>query len=80
MNKQREELLRLLAELSDRYPDMRFGQLTVNVAQWARGPIVSAAWDVTDEEMIAAAQKNLSRSLLGDGFSPSPGKSGSDTI
>ena len=64
MNKQRQELLDLLKELSDRYPDMRFGQLTVNVAQWARGPLASATWDVTDDEMIIAAKNNLSRRTI----------------
>jgi len=65
MTPQRQELLHLLAELSDRYPDMRFGQLTVNVAQWARGPVASATWDAADEEMIVAAKKNLSRAQGG---------------
>lgn len=61
MKAEREELLRLLAELSDMYPSMRFGQLVVNVAHWAKGPAVSATWDATDEEMIEAAKRNIQR-------------------
>ena len=61
MKAERNELLSLMAELSRIYPDMRFGQLVTNVAQWAKGPIVSAAWDVTDQEMIEAARTNIQR-------------------
>ena len=61
MDPKRKELIQLLTELSEVYPNMRFGQLVINVAHWARGPTVEAAWDVTDEEMIQAAKKNLQR-------------------
>jgi hypothetical protein len=59
MTAERKELLSLFAELSELYPSMRFGQLVSNVAGWARGPVVSATYDATDEEMITAAKKNL---------------------
>jgi len=61
MKTERSELLTLLAELSEIYPDMRLGQLVTNVVQWARGPVVSAAWDATDQEMIQAAKANIHR-------------------
>jgi hypothetical protein len=61
MKPERDELLTLLAQLSELYPDMRFGQLVTNVAQWAKGPVVSAAWDATDQEMIQAAKTNIQR-------------------
>ena len=48
-----------MSELSEMYPSMRFGQLVTNVAYWVKGPIASAAWDATDEELIEAAIKNL---------------------
>ena len=59
MKSDRKELLDLLALLSETYPEMRFGQLVTNVAQWAKGPIINATWDVTDEELILAARKNI---------------------
>jgi DNA phosphorothioation-dependent restriction protein DptG len=61
MKPEREELLRLMAELSEMYPSMRFGQLVTNVAYWAKGPTASAAWDAADQEMIEAARNNLQR-------------------
>jgi hypothetical protein len=61
MNSEKNELLTLLAELSEIYPDMRLGQLVTNVAQWAKGPVVSAAWDATDRELIEAAKANIKR-------------------
>lgn len=63
MTSTRETLIKVIIQLSEIYPEMRFGQLVVNVAGWARGPVVSAAWDVTDEEFIQAAQKNIQRHL-----------------
>ncbi len=59
MKKDRQKLIKLLSELSELYPDMRFGQLVINVAQWAKGPIGSATWDATDSELIDAAEKNI---------------------
>ena len=67
MKTERNELLALLAELSDTYPDMRLGQLVINVAQWAKGPVASAAWDATDQEMIEAAKANILRHRSGKG-------------
>ena len=61
MNSERCELIKLVTELSEIYPDMRLGQLVTNLAHWAKGPIVSAAWDATDQELIAAAKKNIQR-------------------
>ncbi|MCP4348831.1 MAG: hypothetical protein GY795_25410 [Desulfobacterales bacterium] len=61
MTSDREKLLKLLVQLCEIYPDMRFGQLVINLAQWARGPDISAAWDATDEELIQAAEKNIQR-------------------
>lgn len=59
MTKTRSELLRLLAELSDEAPDLRLGQLVVNLATLARGAKVEAIWDAEDEELIAAAERLL---------------------
>lgn len=65
MKTERSEILSLLAELSEIYPDMRLGQLVTNVAQWAKGPVTSATWDATDREMIDAAKANIDRHRKG---------------
>jgi DNA phosphorothioation-dependent restriction protein DptG len=60
MTQTRCELLQALEALSRLYPDMRFGQLLVNVANWAaRNP--DAVWDVEDEQLLDAAKKHLAR-------------------
>jgi hypothetical protein len=59
----RREVLQVLAELSDLYPDMRIGQLVENVAMWAKGPEEGAAWDVEDEEFLETAREHLERRL-----------------
>ena len=56
----RGQLLELLDELSERFPDMRLGQLVCNLAMAARGAGASATWDVEDEELIDAARRMLS--------------------
>lgn len=54
-NQQRTTLLAALTELSQRYPDWRFGQLLANVAGWADREI----WDVEDDELLSAVQLHL---------------------
>ena len=53
--KPREELLQAIAELSELFPDWRFGQLVANVATAARGPQIESIWDSEDDELLAAA-------------------------
>ena len=55
----REELIAVLTDLSSACPEMRFGQLIVNLATLARGPSAEGLWDVEDEELLAAARKQL---------------------
>jgi hypothetical protein len=56
MNSQvRPDLLGILAELCQRYPQWRFGQLVANVAGWADQEI----WDIEDEQLLAAARLHL---------------------
>lgn len=56
MNSQsRAELLAAIAELCERYPNWRFGQLIANVSGWADREI----WDVTDEKLLEAAGLHL---------------------
>jgi hypothetical protein len=51
----RTDLMEVIAELSQRYPNWRFGQLVANVADWADQGI----WDVEDEQLLAAAKAHL---------------------
>jgi hypothetical protein len=53
-----KDLLEALAELRQRYPDWRLGQLVANVAGWAD----QNAWDIEDEQFLATAREHL-RSL-----------------
>jgi hypothetical protein len=55
----RHEILRALEDLSNRYPDWRFGQLVANVSYWAREPTAEAIWDVEDEEFLQGIQTHL---------------------
>ena len=56
---QRRELLRLLAELSDEAPDVRFGQLIANLSYLGRGLSAESVWDVEDEDLLRAAREHL---------------------
>ena len=55
----REDILQLLAKLSEYCPEVRFGQLIANLSYLAKGPSNEAIWDVEDEELLAAARKLL---------------------
>lgn len=58
MNSQeRNELLAAIAELCDRYPHWRLGQLIANVAGWADQEV----WDAEDQQLLAAARSHLSQ-------------------
>ena len=59
----RKEILHVLEELSQRCPEVRFGQLIVNLSYLAKGPTNEATWDVEDEELLAAARKHLAERL-----------------
>ncbi|MEX0702736.1 MAG: hypothetical protein WD069_11640 [Planctomycetales bacterium] len=60
MTSQRDELLAAVAELSDRYPDWRLGQLIANVADWADQEL----WDVEDAQLLHAARLHLQEAEL----------------
>ncbi len=55
----RQDVLRVLEELSEACPDYRFGQMIANLTMLARGDAEGAIWDMEDEELIAAARKHL---------------------
>ena len=56
----RDELFVVLRDLWEAFPDMRFGQLVVNISYFAREPSVEATWDVEDPEFLDAAKRLLS--------------------
>lgn len=55
----RQQLLQVLGELSELCPEMRMGQLIANLSALAKGGTAEATWDVEDEELLAAARKQL---------------------
>jgi hypothetical protein len=55
----RKDILRVVAELSECSPEVRFGQLIANLSYLAKGPTNEAIWDVEDEELLVAARKHL---------------------
>jgi len=56
-SKERADLLAAIADLCERYPHWRFGQLVANVAGWADQEI----WDVEDQQLLESARLHLSQ-------------------
>ncbi|MFO0959546.1 MAG: hypothetical protein U0800_19280 [Isosphaeraceae bacterium] len=56
---ERQELLRLIEEMSKGYPEFRLGQLIANLAFWARGDQEGAVWNIEDQELMAAAREQI---------------------
>jgi hypothetical protein len=55
----RRELLRVLDDLGEYTPDVRFGQLLANLSYMAKGFTAEAIWDVEDDELLSAARSHL---------------------
>jgi hypothetical protein len=55
----RQELLRVLGDLGELAPDVRFGQLLVNLSYMAKSFSAEAIWDVEDDELLDAAKVHL---------------------
>jgi hypothetical protein len=55
----RLEVLQILAELSEICPEVRLGQLMVNLSYMARGLSNESIWDMEDEELLEVARKHL---------------------
>ena len=60
MNDIRRRILKSLEALSDEYPDMRFGQLVVNVSNWA-AQVPDSLWDLDDERFLEAVSRHLAK-------------------
>lgn len=54
-----QQLLKVLAELCDRSPDVRFGQLLAHLGFLAQDRGSSGLWEVEDQELLAAMQQHL---------------------
>lgn len=59
MNPVRQELLQMLAELSELVPEVRLGQLIVNLSYLARGLSNESIWDMEDDELLTVTRKHL---------------------
>lgn len=61
MTTTRQEIFKALAEMSERYPEWRFGQMVANVSFWAKGPTTQAIWDVEDQQFLETIKKHLEK-------------------
>jgi hypothetical protein len=69
MNPQlRTQLLEALAEIGQRFPNWRFGQLIDNVAGWAD----VSTWDIEDQQLLDAARSFLDNPSSVPHQEPSP--------
>ena len=59
MNPVRKEVLQVLGELSELVPEVRLGQLMVNLSYLARGLSNESIWDMEDDELLTVARKHL---------------------
>lgn len=55
----RQEVLQVLAELSEAVPEVRLGQLMANLSYLARGLSSESIWNMEDEELLAVAREHL---------------------
>lgn len=55
----RQEVLQVLAELSEVVPEVRLGQMIVNLSYLARGLSNESVWDMEDDELLNVARKHL---------------------
>ena len=55
----RLEILRLLEQISELEPEVRFGQLVANMAFLAAGPWNETLWDLEDEQLLNALSQHL---------------------
>lgn len=55
----RSEILRLLEQVSEHEPEVRFGQLIANMAFLAAGPWNETLWDLEDDQLLQALSQHL---------------------
>ena len=56
---ERRDILRLLEQLSELAPDLRFGQLIANLSYRAVAPTNEAIWDMEDEQLLTAMRAQI---------------------
>lgn len=56
---QRNELFKLLTEISQLHPDWRLGQTLCNLATFAGRNDAGGVWDLEDSEALVAARRFL---------------------
>ena len=56
-----EALLEAIARLRQIFPEWRFGQLVANLTMAAGCSQAEALWDVEDDQLLAAAQRLITR-------------------
>ncbi len=73
INPIRQEVLQVLAEMSELAPEVRLGQLIANLSYLARGLSNESIWDMEDDELLAAARMHLEEWRIRRGESESAG-------
>ena len=58
-NHERNAVFETLRELSAHCPEVRLGQLIVNLSYLARGMSHESIWDMEDDELFLAARQQL---------------------
>lgn len=64
MKTTRLEILEALQEMSQVYPEWRFGQMVSNIAFWAAGPKPESIWDVEDKQFLETLLKHLEKKRI----------------
>ena len=57
ISNERVEVPRLLSNLCELTPDVRFGQLIANLSYLAIGPTAEAIWEMEDDQLIKAIKQ-----------------------
>ena len=55
----RQEAIRVLAKIGELAPEVRLGQIVVNLSYIARGLTTESIWDMEDNELLEAARTHL---------------------
>ena len=56
-----DELIETVSELRNVFPEMRLGQLLLNLATAAGASDSAAIWDIEDDALLTAARRLLTR-------------------